>query len=414
MRKGRNAFELIVVGAGPVGLLLAARLLEGAAGRRLGVRILDLKPPRAWSADAMDARVYALSRASQAAFAALGLWDRIRARRASPYRLMRVWEGADAAGRASVRFDAAEIGEPDLGHIVEDSLLRGVLLERLATAAVDLRFGEAVAGLKRRGGAVELTTTGGETYKADLVVGADGTESTIRAAARIDAIRHDYGQTALVAHVATEKPHAETAWQRFLAGGPLAFLPLGDGRSSIVWSCPADEAGHLAGLGDAAFLAALETASAGVLGRLGPISERHAFPLRLLHARRYTQAGIALIGDAAHTVHPLAGQGMNLGLGDAVCLADTLLAALREGQYPADERVLRRYERARKAHNLTMQLAFDGLSRLFGRGFPAWAGPVRGLGLALVDRTGPAKAFLTRRALGLDAAPANRENPGAA
>lgn len=407
----RRHLELIVVGAGPVGLLLAARLAHAARGSGLRLRLLDPASPRPWREDETDARVYALSRASQSCFAALGIWDRILSRRASPYRCMQVWEGDDPGGRSSIRFDAADIGEPDLGHIVEDGLLRTVLLEFLATADVDLRFGAGVVGLATRNGTVELTTTDGETFRADLVVGADGAESTIRSAAGIDSLRREYGQQALVAHVATELGHCETARQRFLPGGPLAFLPLADGRSSIVWSLPTAEAERLLAFDDAGFLDELQAASCGVLGRLGPTTARRSFPLSLMHARRYVRRGIALIGDAAHTVHPLAGQGMNLGLQDAASLADTVLEALAQGQHPGDEAVLRRYERARKAENLTMQLAFDGLNRLFGRGL---YGPIRRAGLALVDRAPPAKQVLMRRALGLDAARANAQNHCAA
>ncbi|MDX1562905.1 MAG: FAD-dependent monooxygenase, partial [Gammaproteobacteria bacterium] len=194
------------------------------------------------------------------------------------------------------------------------------------------------------------------------------------------------------------------AWQRFLPAGPLALLPLADGRSSVVWSNRDAEAEALLKLDDAAFVESLQHASAGVLGRIEHCTPRFAFKLRLLHARRYVAAGIALVGDAAHTVHPLAGQGMNLGLRDAAKLAQLLVTAVRRGEYPGDESVLRRYERAQKAHNLGMQLAFDGLNRLFDASLPAWAVPLRSFGMAAVDRALPAKRLLMRRALGLDAA----------
>jgi ubiquinone biosynthesis UbiH/UbiF/VisC/COQ6 family hydroxylase len=314
---------------------------------------------------------------------------------------MQVFEGEDPSGQGSIVFDAAEIGEPDLGHIVEDNLLRAVLIEAVGRSGVESTFGSGVDSIQQDGKRVALVTTMGDALEADLVVGADGGDSRVRAAAGIGVLEKDYGQRALVAHVVTGMPHRETAWQRFLPGGPLAFLPLADGRSSIVWTCPEGEAGPLLALGDAEFLDALQRASANVLGRIESCSRRLSFPLAFRHATTYTRPGIVLIGDAAHSVHPLAGQGMNLGLRDAAVLADTLASALAAGHYPGDEFVLRRYARAQKARNLGMQLAFDGLNTLFGPRVPDFAAPLRRLGMAAVNRAEPAKRLLMRRALGL-------------
>jgi ubiquinone biosynthesis UbiH/UbiF/VisC/COQ6 family hydroxylase len=245
---------------------------------------------------------------------------------------------------------------------------------------------------------VRVQLASGETLSATLVVGADGTHSRVRALAEIPAHEHSYGQHAIVAHIATAVSHAETAWQRFLPGGPLAFLPLADGRSSIVWSLPTASAQTLLGAEDAHFVAALQEASGGVLGALELRSPRAAFPLALVRAHEYCRAGIALVGDAAHCVHPLAGQGMNLGLADAVCLADTLSAACLAGEHIGDLRVLDRYVRARKGTNLAMQLAFDALDRLFR--LDDWAMPIRKLGLGAVDEVPAVKRMLMRRALG--------------
>ena len=402
MTKRARPLEVVVAGAGPVGLLFAARLARGQSVGRFRIRIVDAQAPGIWRAQRPDPRVYALSRESQQLLG--DLWQSVAARRVSPYRRMHVWEGAAAGADSSITFDAAEIGEPDLGHIVEDSLLRSVLLDDLARAEVEIAFGSGVEGVEPQRGAVSVRLSDGTTMTADLVVGADGTDSRVRAATGIPTFEKDYRQRAIVTHVATEKPHRETAWQRFLPEGPLAFLPLSDGRCSIVWTNSSAVAEELLAMDDAAFIDALETSSAGVLGKLGPCTERLAFPLRLTHAIRYTGSGVALIGDAAHAVHPLAGQGMNLGFRDAAVLAGALVEASARGEHPGDERVLRRYERRQKAHNLGMQLAFDGLNALFGRRAPRWAAPIRGLGLAVVDRSAPAKRMLMRRALGLDRA----------
>jgi ubiquinone biosynthesis UbiH/UbiF/VisC/COQ6 family hydroxylase len=391
---------IVVAGAGPVGLLFALRLARANASDALRVRIVDAGSPARWQADAVDPRVYALSRESQMSLG--DLWAVVAARRVSPYRRVQVFEGDDPRGQGSIVFDAAEIGEPDLGHIVEDILLRTVLLEALNRSGVETAFGGGVESIRFEAGRPTLVTSTGDALDADLVVGADGGDSRVRAAAGIEVFGKDYGQRALVSHVVTELPHRETAWQRFLPGGPLAFLPLADGRSSIVWTCQDRDAEHLLALGDQEFLEALQLASANVLGRIQSCSRRLSFPLALKHATTYTRPGVVLIGDAAHTVHPLAGQGMNLGLRDAVVLADTLTSAMTAGHNPGDEFVLRRYARAQTARNLGMQLAFDGLNTLFGPGVPDFAAPLRRLGMAAVDRAEPAKRMLMRRALGLE------------
>jgi ubiquinone biosynthesis UbiH/UbiF/VisC/COQ6 family hydroxylase len=246
----------------------------------------------------------------------------------------------------------------------------------------------------------------GGSIQGTLLVAADGSDSAVRRMLDLPVLSGSYGQTAVVTHVASSLPHRETAWQRFLPGGPLAFLPLADGRSSVVWSLPTERATELLAADTDFFLAELEAASAGVLGALGPCSARAGFPLQALHALRYSAARAVLVGDAAHTVHPLAGQGMNLGLLDAVCLADVIEAALIAGEDPGDLKVLRRYERERKGDNLEMLLALDGLNRLFR--LPGWASPLRAAGLKAVDASGIAKRFLMQRALGLNAGHKNR------
>ena len=246
----------------------------------------------------------------------------------------------------------------------------------------------------------------GRSAQGTVLVAADGSESAIRGMLELPVAARSYGQTGLVTHVATERPHRETAWQRFLPGGPLAFLPLADGRSSVVWSLPNERAAELIAAEPGSFLAELQRASAGVLGELGACSQRAGFPLQALHARRYCALRAVLVGDAAHTVHPLAGQGMNLGLLDAAALARVIEDALLAGEDPGDVKVLRRYERERKGANLEMLVALDALHRVFA--LPAWAAPLRGAGLRAVDSSAVAKRFFMRRALGLNAGSKNR------
>ncbi len=383
-----------------MGLAIAGLLKADPRTSGIEIRVLDAGPPAVWEAESMDLRVYALSRASQRLYERLGVWTAIRASRDSPYRRMRVWEGEDPDTNGSISFDAADIGEPDLGHIVEDRLLRKALHDYLdGRERVDCLHQVEVESIARANDRIEVTTASGDSMRADLLIGADGGESIVREQLALPTLRCDYDQRAVVAHLRTSEPHAQTAWQRFLPTGPLAFLPLADGRSSIVWSLPTADAERVIALNDATFVNELEHASASVLGKLELTTPRASFPLRLLHAVNYCAQSVVLVGDAAHCVHPLAGQGMNLGLADAVALADVIAEAVGRGEHAADEAVLARYMRQRKAHNLSMQLAFDSLDRLFR--LPDWAAPVRALGLSAVDRTAQAKRLLMRQALGL-------------
>jgi len=392
---------IVVAGGGPVGLTVAALLATGAHAERLDIRLLEHRAAPCWDPEHMDLRVFALSRASQCILNYLGIWEEILAARASSYRRMHVWEGELAARLGSLTFDSADIAEPDLGHIVEDRLIRDRLAAVLrALPSVRCEFGVKVEALRIVENAVEVQISGGETVSAALLIAADGSASTVRSLVNLPQADVSYAQDAVVTHVITEKPHAETAWQRFLPGGPLAFLPLSDGRSSVVWSVRSEQARGLLESSAGDFLHELQLASGGVLGAMEAAARRGSYPLRAAHTYRYCRPRVALVGDAAHVVHPLAGQGMNLGLLDAAGLADTLAEALASGQDPGDLRALRRYERQRKGENLKMLLALDGLHRLFRFSGPLSAS-VRAAGLSAVNAAPFAKRLLMREALGL-------------
>lgn len=403
-------FDLLIVGGGMVGAALAA----ACSGRGLRIGLTDARAPqRDWPVGEIDLRVSALSRASQRLLERLGqgpsVWERILQLGASPYRDMRVW---DAVGGASIHFDSADLGEPDLGHIVENRVTQLALWECLERSPdVQLLCPTRPAALtlpqERKEGAqgpvsdlARLTLGDGRSLSARLLIGADGRDSWVRAQAGIGTSGWDYDQRAIVATVQVSESHQATAWQRFLPTGPLAFLPLADGRCSIVWSATLDRASTLMALDDAAFRRELEEASQRRWGGVTAVGPRAAFPLRLQHADSYVRPRLALIGDAAHAIHPLAGQGVNLGFLDAAQLAEDLAEAQERGRDLGGLWTLRRYERARRGDNLRMLGAMDGFKRLFSNRNPLLAA-ARNLGLAAVDRLGPVKRHFMAEALGL-------------
>ncbi|MEJ2424947.1 MAG: UbiH/UbiF/VisC/COQ6 family ubiquinone biosynthesis hydroxylase [Candidatus Thiodiazotropha sp.] len=390
----QKPFDLLIVGGGMVGSALGCAMADAG----LEVCILEVhEPARTWPADEVDIRVSALTRATQQILQNLKVWPRMTQMRVSPYQRMTVW---DQGGSGRIHFCAAEIGEPDLGHIVENRVMQLALWERLESLSnVTLKYPARVADL-RLGGQPEVLLESGERLAAGLVVAADGRDSQIRQMAGIGTQGWEYDQHAIVATISPERFHHDTAFQRFMKTGPLALLPIGDGRCSIVWSTAPGHATELMALDDREFCLRLTQASESILGEIKSIGPRGVFPLRLANAQTYIQPGLALIGDAAHAMHPLAGQGVNLGLMDAMTLADVLNEARLAGRSLGSMATLRRYERARKGANLAMLGAMDGFKRLFSNDvLPLKL--ARNLGLSLVDRSGFLKHQMMRRAMGL-------------
>jgi 2-polyprenylphenol 6-hydroxylase len=397
-----DAYDVVVVGAGPVGACVAALLARGAQRQAapLTVAILEPRPPSFPARDApIDLRVAAFSRASEHILGAAGAWQRIVGARTSAYERMRIWHESGGAGdRGVLHFDAAEAGEPNLGYIIETRLVQAALLEAAVAAGARIYASEFVS-LQTADERVHIGTTGA-ALTARLVIGADGARSPLRAAAGLAATVSDYGEVAIVATVATERPHERTAWQRFLRTGTLAFLPLADGTSSIVWSADEKLAALLLAATAEEFASELERASDGALGATHLASERLAFPLHRLAAPRYVTERCALLGDAAHVIHPLAGQGVNLGLLDAAALAQLLRAACDAGEDPGALRVLRRYERWRKSETEFMRIAIDAFDRFLAHGTGPLA-QVAQRGLGWVNRSSELKRWFMARALGL-------------
>lgn len=391
-----RSLDVLVVGGGPVGAAvgaLLARAGRGAAAWRVGLLQAMQTPP--------DGRVIALSRASERILEAAGAWSDIRPH-AWPYEHMRVWHHSVAAQSDEVlQFDAAQAGEPNLGYIIETRQVTAALMESLVAAGGQLIEGELQALTPVAGagaGPVRVHSSAGE-LSAQLVVGADGARSALRSALGIQTRTASYEQLALVARVVPERSHCNTAWQRFVDGGTLALLPLADGSVSIVWSVREAQGRALLAATSADFETQLLAQSDAALGRLTLAGQRLAFPLQRLSAERYTAAHCALVGDAAHVVHPLAGQGVNLGLLDAAALAQLTVQARAAGEHLGAQRTLRAYERWRKGENQLMEFAIDAFNRVLAQG----VGPVSVLArraLALTNRSALLKRFFIGHALG--------------
>ncbi|SFB21985.1 2-octaprenylphenol hydroxylase [Pseudomonas sp. NFIX10] len=392
--------DLLIVGAGMVGSALALAL----QGSGLQVLLLDGSPMSVKPFDpqaTFEPRVSALSTASQRILERLGVWEGITARRASPYTDMHVWDGS---GTGQIHFSAASLHAETLGHIVENRVVQDALLDRLHDCDLGLLANARLEQMRRSGDDWLLTLADGRTLRAPLVIAADGANSAVRRLTGVATREWDYLHHAIVTSVRSTRPHRMTAWQRFTDNGPLAFLPLErDGQHdwcSIVWSTTPEEAQRLMALDDTQFCSELERAFEGQLGPVLSADPRLCVPLRQRHAKRYVAEGLALIGDAAHTIHPLAGQGVNLGFLDAAELAEVLLHAAGRGERLADVKVLSRYERRRMPHNLALMAAMEGFERLF-QADPLPVRWLRNTGLKLVDRLPEAKALFVREALGL-------------
>lgn len=403
-------YDVLIVGGGVAGLACAGLLRNDLRGRRepLRIGVLEARPPRPPADDAGPGlRVFAIAPAGRAILAACGGWRTLPAGMAAPYERMRVWQsGSTPFGTASIGFDAADSGAPDLGHIVDHDWLRLGLWNALAEPAggpVHLLTGSPPASLRAGPEAVTVRLEDGTALRTRLLVGADGADSWVRTQLQLPTTERAYGQLAVVGHVRSERPHERTAWQCFTPGGPVALLPLADGRSSVVWSSFEPEAREIAALPDDEFSARLTAATGQVLGNLRATTPRLAVPLAARHTHRYTGARFALVGDAAHQIHPLAGQGVNLGLLDVAALAGTLATHLLGSRLadPGDALVLRRYERWRKGDNLLTMAAMEGLHRVFTSDSAALA-RLAAAGLGVVDRLPVVKRLLMAQAAGPD------------
>lgn len=396
--------DVLIAGSGIVGATLALTLLK--AGLRVGLveaMPLSILPSTSGKSmiDTIDLRVFALTRASERIFRHLAIWDNIVNLGVSPFRQMHVW---DAGGQGEIDFDCDDIHEPTLGYIVEQHAIQTALLSALQHHSSLTWYRPAKIQqftLNSAASAMQVQLDDGKQITTTLLVSAEGANASIRTAAGIPHTIHDYAQQAIVATVQTELPHQETAWQRFLPTGPLAFLPLNDPHyCSIVWSADTPKAQQLIALPKQEFLTELEHAFNSQLGQVLNCSQRALFPLKRSHAQHYVQSHLALVGDAAHTIHPLAGQGVNLGLLDAACLSEVIIHAHQLGKDFGHEHILRRYERWRKGNTSMMMTAMDGFKYLFGNQLPALSW-LRNQGLNMTNAIPVVKQILMQHAMGL-------------
>ena len=394
----RPDYDVVVVGAGMAGATLACALVD--IGLRIAV-IENSLPQSPAAGEPPAARVATLSAASRHILQNLGLWQGLLVERAAPVARMDVWDGARDSGQRIV-FEAAEIGQLALAHVIENELLRATALARLEkSGAAELLAPARLTQIERgTDGMMRLSMEDGRSCRAGLVVGADGPASPVRSLAGIGSHGRPYDRRGVVATVYSDASPSGTAWQRFLTDGPVALLPVHDGGYSLVWSTTPAHAERLATLPDVDFCGELETALEGAAGRIFHTGPRQSFPLHFRLADCCVSPGVALVGDAAHVVHPLAGQGANLGLLDVAALVAAIETGGRRGDQPGELPVLETYARTRESHNLLTGLTMDGFHRVFGNQNPGvqW---LRGQGLALADRVWPLKHHLMAQAMGL-------------
>lgn len=385
--------DVIVVGAGIAGATLSCAL--SAAGLR--VAVLEERQTPKWDVRRYDLRVNAINLASQNTLIALGVWSKIVAMRVSPFHAIEAWD-ENSSGR--VFFRASDAGLHNLGYIVENSAVTWALHDKLAQQKVQVHYGLTVDDLYQKEESIIVTCSNGPIFQAKLLVGADGIHSRVRERANIKLNQRSYSQRSIVAHVTTEKSNRRTAYQRFLSTGPLAFLPITDKLSSVVWSTDEGVSDLLIQLTDNEFKQQIGAAFQARLGDVTSISRRERFSVCSQHAQTYIGRRIALIGDAAHTVHPLAGLGANQGIIDAAALAELVIYGMTQNLDFGNRPILRRYERWRRTENQLILNTLDGLYYGFRTRNPAIT-RLRSLGLNLTNNIKPLRMVFLKRAVGV-------------
>ena len=405
VKPNNTLYDVIIIGAGMVGAACAwllAQKEENQKSNTIKIALIEARPTQPYDDTKFDPRVAALTEKTKNILDSCNLWQSIKAKRTSPYTSMRVW---DAEGTGHIHFDCREVHQPNLGHIVEASVITTALMTQIEQLPnVDIYCPAAIENYQMQEGEVILDLDNGSQIAANLLVAADGANSSVRDQFQFTTREWDYQQQAIVTTITTEQCNQQTAWQRFMETGPLALLPLNDNgdlhRCSIVWSQDTAEADRLMALGDTEFCQQLSAASEYCLGQVTAVDKRFSVPLIQRHAIDYVQPRVALIGDAAHSIHPLAGQGVNLGFSDAQVLAKEVQRAFSQGLDIGDLTLLKRYQRQRKPENLAAMAAMEGFKRLFGSTNPALR-LMRNKGMSGVNQIAPLKNQLIKKAMGL-------------
>lgn len=395
-------FDLVIVGAGLVGASLACTIAQQGNAQSLRIALIEAgNDAQHFAEENFDPRVVALTQASQDLLISIGVWDEIAQARICAFRDMHVWDGE---GTAEIHFNSAEVRAKHLGHIVESSVILAALQEKITQHANITLIQPARVATLTNGNGVEIILDNGEILSTRLLIAADGSQSKVRELAEFETREWDYGHKAIITTVQTELPNQATAWQRFMRTGPLAFLPLSTINEkyfcSIVWSAETELADELMQLSDDEFCNRLGSSFEYKLGKILHSSERFAIPLRQRHAKTYIQPHIVLVGDAAHNIHPLAGQGVNLGLLDVAALSQEIERALVRKIPLNDFSILRRYQRQRLAGNLIMMSAMEAFKRLFGSSSLMLA-LLRNSGMRQLDSVTELKKIIVKAAMGL-------------
>ena len=400
-------FDIVIVGGGAVGLAVASLLgqinktVQGDK-QQLKIALIESYEPPQFDPSQVDPRVAALTEKTRLIFEQIGIWQQLVDKRVCAYKAMNVW---DAEGTGRITFDCQQVQQPNLGHIVENSALVSTLIEHLKQQPnIELYCPANIVDFQLQQDAITLTLDNHSVLSAQLLIAADGANSAVREHFQFATKQWDYGQHAIVTTITSENSNQLTAWQRFMPTGPLAFLPLNnignDHCCSIVWSQDTAEAKRLMALEDKDFCKELSRASEYCLGQVLKIEKRHLIPLRQSHATDYVMPRLALIGDAAHSIHPLAGQGANLGFSDAQVLAEEIAKAFARDLDLGDVSVLKPYQRRRKPENLATMAAMEGFKRLFGSQNSTLR-LLRNYGLSAINGLGAIKNTLIKQAMGL-------------
>jgi len=389
--------DVLIVGGGMVGLPLALALAQGG----LKTLVVDAKQPAKVLEPEFDGRVSALAYASVRMLTALGVWERLEPH-AQPIREILVTDGraGKSASPFSLHFDAGEVGADALGHIAENRHIRAALHGAVGSCPnLELAAPAIVESIAMNAGGAVARLGDGEEISAAVVIAADGRDSALRAQMEMQIIGWSYPQTGIVATVEHDKPHNGVAYEHFLPSGPFAILPMPGNRSSLVWTEAKAKAPALLALGEQEFNQELAARFGGHLGKTWSAGPRWSYPLSFHLAREFVRPRFALAGDCAHGIHPIAGQGLNLGLKDGAALAEVLLDAARLGRDIGALDTLKRYERWRRFDSFALAASTDALNRLFSNDI-APLRHLRDLGLGIVDSIGPARRFFMRHAGG--------------